>query len=474
MSKRVLGLPRRSFLVGGGGALAALAASPWLRAADGRREYTLRAAPEPIQLLGGDRPATKVWAFNGAVPGPELRMKQGEPVRVTVENGLPEGTTVHWHGLRVPNAMDGVPDVTQKLIGPGESFVYEFTPPDAGTYWYHPHQRSHVQVGRGLFGPLIVEDKEPIAVDRDLTWILNDWRLNNAAENIDDFGNFDDRFHDGRLGNTIALNGRRPSPFTVRAGERIRLRLINAAIARIFALRFEDHAPQIIAYDGQAVKPHAPEKDRVILAPSQRVDLIIDMTGRPGQSFAVTDNFYVALEKEPAYKLLDIAYGVAPPIRENLRDDPIALAPNPIPEPDIANAQQLPIVFGGGALAHGMIAGAMTGGIDWNINGRSMYEQDHGQKSEPIYTLARNRSYMFRMTNGTSFYHPIHLHGHSFRVVAREQRLTTLPEWRDSVVMAPGERVDIAFVADNTGEWMFHCHILDHQAFGMMASIRVT
>ena len=121
-----------------------------------------------------------------------MRVRQGERLRITVENRLAEETTVHWHGLRVPNAMDGVPHLTQPPIAPGASFVYEFDVPDAGTYWYHPHQRSFEQVGRGLYGPLIVEEREPIEVDRDVTWVLDDWRLLPDAQISDDFGNMMD------------------------------------------------------------------------------------------------------------------------------------------------------------------------------------------------------------------------------------------------------------------------------------------
>ena len=139
--------------------------------------------------------------------------------------------------------MDGVPHLTQPPIAPGETFVYEFDVPDAGTYWYHPHERSFEQVGRGLYGPLIVEEREPIQVDRDVTWVLDDWRLLPDAQISDDFGNFMDASHNGRVGNTVTVNGRILETFPVRAGERLRLRLINAANARIFALEFQDHRP---------------------------------------------------------------------------------------------------------------------------------------------------------------------------------------------------------------------------------------
>src|SRR3546814_932216 len=134
--------------------------------------------------------------------------------------------------MRVPNAMDGVPHLTQRPIAPGERFVYEFDAVDAGTFWYHPHQNGSVQVGRGLYGPLIVEEAEPITVDRDITWVLDDWRLQKDASISDSFGNMMDTGMAGRIGNTVTVNGRVPDTFAVRAGERVRLRLINRSEER--------------------------------------------------------------------------------------------------------------------------------------------------------------------------------------------------------------------------------------------------
>lgn len=183
------------------------------------REYALVAAPSSASIVGTAVPQqTRVWAYRGSVPGPELRVRQGDRLRVRVENLLPEETTVHWHGVRVPNAMDGVPHLTQPPIAPGSTFVYEFDCPDAGTYWYHPHTRSFEQVERGLAGALIVEEPQPIAVDRDLVWVLDDWRLTPGAQISEDFGNMMDISHAGRLGNTVTINGQRRQCADLRLG----------------------------------------------------------------------------------------------------------------------------------------------------------------------------------------------------------------------------------------------------------------
>ena len=253
-------LTRRRFLAGIGG----LASVPLLSARGGSAsgaqsrlvEARLVAGPARAQLVPAGYPSTQVWAYDGQVPGPTLRQRQGDRLRVEVRNALAEGTTVHWHGVRVPNAMDGVPYVTQPPIAAnGGRFLYEFELRDAGTYWYHPHLGSSGQMGRGLYAPLIVEEHEPPAVDRDVVWMLGDWRLDGQARIVEDFGNFMDASHAGRIGNTVTVNGAIREAFELRAGERIRLRLVNAANARIFSLDFRGHDPVVIALDGHPVEP---------------------------------------------------------------------------------------------------------------------------------------------------------------------------------------------------------------------------
>jgi FtsP/CotA-like multicopper oxidase with cupredoxin domain len=464
-------LTRRAVIQGAAGLSAAMLAP---RTALTGNEFRLVAKPAKAPLVGGQYPETAVWAYNGTVPGPEIRVRQGDHARIAAENQLAEETTVHFHGIRLPNAMDGVPHLTQKPIAPGETFVYDFKLPDAGTYWYHPHTNSAEQVGRGLSGPLIIEEREPIRVDRDLLWVLSDWRLLPDAQISDDFRNMHDMAHNGRVGNTVTINGRVPDAFAVRRGERVRLRLINAANARIFGLTFAGHTPTVISYDGQPVEPHAPPKGAITLAPAMRVDLILDMTGNPGDRFQVADNFYRGLE----YRLVDLVY--APEIvRDRPLETPIALAANTMPEPDVTSAQRHDVTLNGGMMGQMMMRDRGMGGMGmmemmhtgkiWFINGIAVL----GHIMDPMLTLARGRSYVLAVNNETAWWHPMHLHGHAFRVISRNGVATRFREWRDTVLMAPREKVEIAFVADNPGDWMFHCHILEHQESGMMGVIRV-
>jgi FtsP/CotA-like multicopper oxidase with cupredoxin domain len=369
--------------------------------------------------------------------------------------------------------MDGVPGLTQPLIKPGEKFTYEFTPPDAGTFWYHPHADSLRQLGRGLAGVLIVEEPQPVAVDRDLVWALTDWRLREDAQIASGFGNAMDAAMAGRVGNTVTLNGAISNEVGVRAGERIRLRLVNCALARIMALRFEGHRPMIIAIDGQPCEPHEPEGGRLILGPAMRIDVMLDLVGEPGKRYRVIDDFYSDL----SYWVTHLAYEDKAPIRSHPPESRLVLPRNPLPEPDLAAAEHHELKLQGGMMGCGMMAGlggmmGMSHAASWAINGMSMTGDGHAGMP-PLLTLKLGQSYVLTMRNETAWWHPMHLHGHSFRVLSRNGNPVPHRQWADTVLVPPKETVDVAFVADSSGDWMLHCHVTDHQASGLMTVLRV-
>jgi FtsP/CotA-like multicopper oxidase with cupredoxin domain len=454
---------------------------PWMgfksANADSRIEkvFTLRAAAGQARLVPEPYNETAVWCFNDSIPGPEIRVRQGDRVKIIVENALSEETTVHWHGIRIANAMDGVPHLTQPPIQPGEKFVYEFDAVDAGTFWYHPHQRSYEQVGRGLYGALIVEEHEQIPVDRDVTWMLDDWKLLQSAEIAEGFGNMHDMSHAGRIGNTVTVNGKIPEEFAVQQGETMRLRLINAANARIMALQFEGHNPVIVALDGQPVSPHTSDDGRIILGPAMRADVILEMKGKPGDRFTVSDSYYPSNR----YRLLDLVYTMDP-LGNEKPGASTTLPSNPLSEPDTASATRHEITLGGGMM--GSMAGAVMdgkwhdirsmihAGAVWAVNGIAAT----GHVMDPLVTVGLGQSVVFSIKNKTAWPHPMHLHGHVFRVLSRNGKPTRYREWQDTVLLERDEQVEIAFVGDNPGDWMFHCHILEHQASGMMCVVRVT
>ncbi|HSE78530.1 MAG TPA: multicopper oxidase family protein [Alphaproteobacteria bacterium] len=464
---------RRSLIAAGAGAFLAAGLPRSFAAA---RELRLTAAPARAKLVGDRHPATDVWAYNGAIPGPALRFRQGERARIVVENRIAQPTSIHWHGLRVPNAMDGVPGLTQPPIAPGESFTYEFDLLDAGTYWYHPHANSAEQVGRGLAGAIIVEELQPPAVDRDLLWVLDDWRLDREARIAGDFGHPHDASHAGRLGNTVTLNGAVPKSLEVRAGERIRLRLVNVANARIFGLRFEGHAPYVVARDGQPVDPHPLRGEMVEIAPGERCDLIVDMHGEPGERFSVIDRFY----PQAAYVLAELTYAASALRPRSPLPSPVKLVDNPWPRPDIARARRERIVIEGGMMG-GFRGGRLDGqqldprtlfqrGKMWALNGE--VAGDHHQMA-PLLTIRRNDSVVVELVNDSVWHHPMHLHGMFFEVLSINGTKTPWREGRDTVTLAPRGRAEVAFRADAPGDWMFHCHILEHQDSGLIGIIRV-
>lgn len=481
-------MSRRSLLLTGAGAALTMV-TPWAARPEGVREIRLAARPGQASLVGDSHPQTDVLGYDGKVPGPTLRLKQGELVRIIVENRLDQDTTVHWHGIRLPNAMDGVPGLTQPPIKPGESFAYEFTPPDAGTFWYHPHANSLQQLGRGLAGALIVEESNPLEFDREILWMIGDWRLKRDAQIAAGFGNGMEAAMSGRVGNTVTINGTLPTEEPVRAGERVRLRLVNSALARIMALRFEGHRPVVVAIDGQPCDPHEPEGDRVVLGPAMRIDVVLDMGGEPGRRYRVIDDFYDDL----AYTLVQLAYDEKPLGRSTPLGAVVSLPPNPMPMPDLTTAEHHELALQGGMMSgmmmggNGMNGGMMGGGMmdggmmgmmggmgdaAWSINGTSMTGDGHADM-QPLLTLKRGRSYVLALRNETAWWHPMHLHGHSFRVVSRNGTPNPRREWGDTVLVPPKKTVDIAFVADNPGNWMLHCHVMDHQMAGLMTVLRV-
>ncbi|KZC98810.1 multicopper oxidase family protein [Oceanibaculum pacificum] len=472
-------ISRRALLLATGAGFAATAL-PWrgVRAQEGLKRFALRPMPGTANIAGSAYPDTAIWGYDGQVPGPALRLRRGQVLEVEVENGIDRPTTVHWHGIRLPNEMDGVPGVTQDAIAPGGRFTYRFAVPDAGTYWYHPHLGSSEQIGRGLYGPLIVEEEEPIQVDRELVWLLDDWRLGRDAQILGGFDDLHDKTHDGRIGNTVTLNGKVTETVPVRAGERLRLRLVNVANGRIFSLDFQGHRPQVIALDGHPVTPHAPKDGRITLAPGMRADIVLDLEGRPGERFDVVDHFYPQF----VYRFVTLAYGAETPLRDSPLDAPIRLAANDLPVPDLDGAQQENLLFGGGMMSP-MAGARMAGrtvdlremlghGVAWTMNGEA-HPANEGHHHPMLFRVPLGRTCRLAMTNETAWYHPIHLHGHVFRVIARNGRKVEEDAFLDTVLIAPRESLEIAFVADNPGRWMLHCHVLEHQSGGMMGLFEV-
>ena len=325
---------------------------------------------------------------------------------------------------------------------------------------------------------LIVQEREPIAVDRDIAWLLQDWRLTPDGEIDPHFGGMMDAGMAGRVGNVITINGAAPAALTVRTNERIRLRLANASLARMMALRFEGHRPIVIAIDGQPCEPHEPEDGRLMLGPAMRIDIVLDMIDEVGKRYAVIDDFYDGL----SYSLTSLAYE-AEPLRSHPLTSSVVLPANPLPEPVLADAVRHEIVLQGGMVGGGKLSGVggmmgmampgMNGGPVWAINGMSM-TGDGMAGMEPMFTLQRGQTCQFTLRNETAWWHTMHIHGFTMLLLTRNGGAVPHRRWQDTILMAPKDIIECAFVADNSGHWMLHCHVTDHQMAGLMTVFRVS
>ena len=464
MSKFLPPVSRRRFLLGTTAALL----SPTLPAlARDHKTKPLRAVQATASIgPDGYRP-TSVWSYNGSVPGPVIRVKQGARVAGRFENTLPQASTVHWHGIRIKNAMDGVPELTQPPVQPGASFDYNFTAPDAGTYWYHPHNRTWEQMARGLYGALIVDEPEPPKVDIDEVLLIDDWRLDKQAQIDDSFGRMMDWSHAGRLGNWVTVNGERLYSRTMAQNERARLRLVNTSNARIFSIAAKGLNGWIVALDGQPLSMIKPLK-RLVLGPAQRADVIVDALGSAGSTASL-----LATTRGGAVPLVQV--NVIGRIRDERMPPPDPLPANPVASlGDVTNVRSLTLKMEGGAMG-GMRSAMLNGrnlgmrdlvsaGFVWAFNGHA------GMPDKPLGTLDLGETAKISITNETSWPHAMHLHGHHFRRVGKRGGLGPL---RDTILMDANESADIVFVADNPGDWLLHCHMLEHSAGGMMTWLSV-
>jgi FtsP/CotA-like multicopper oxidase with cupredoxin domain len=456
-------LTRRRVLKLAGAGATALSLPPLLtaaRASDGFLELT--AGPSRKKLYRDDASASELWTYNGTAPGPEIRVRVGETVKVRLINNLEEPTSIHWHGIRIDNAMDGVAGLTQPAVPPGESFDYEFVVPDAGTYWYHAHNKSWNQVARGLYGPLIVDEGEPaFSRENDLTLVIDDWRLNrDGSLDLASLGHLMDWSHGGRFGNWLTVNGESNPELQLVRGQATRLRLINAANARIFEIDPGRFNAKILAYDGQPLlEPKTPAYAPMLLGPAQRMDLLVT----PEDDFALEE--LSGNDPYPFVRFRTVEGG-------GTARAPGSLQPNAIPEPDLDKARVVRVDMTGGAMGRmveTVYQGKVLTGEDYPRTGQLWAFNGVANLAEqPLFAAQRGETIILEVVNDTAFMHAMHVHGHHFRVVERGgATIDDGDPWRDTFLVGPDQTTRIAFVADNPGKWLFHCHMLEHAAAGM-------
>lgn len=429
----------------------------------------LRAAPQSARLKAEPAKEAALWTFDGRTAPPMIRVKLGEPVRLRLRNETDKPLSLHWHGVRIVNAMDGVGGVTQTPVPPGGECLYEFTPPDAGTYLIRPLVvgGSSEPSGRGLAGLLIVEEATPPVVDADLGLLLQDWRIE-ADGSLMPFGQTTFAAANGRLGNVVTVNGG-PVPQTVEArpGSRLRLRLANGCSARGTRLRFEGVKVYVAAVDGQPTDTFEPLKATLPFPPGTRYDLMIDLPDEAGATASV-----IALIGQGVVLASVITKGekVAAnrpkigPIGENKK----------LPaEVKLQNALRRDVVITGGAFVPKDKDGAepvYTGDPRkvWAVNGTSAAA---GQA--PIFSVKRGQVVVLALRNDTAFPQALHLHGHCFRLLHPLDDGWE-PYWLDTFQLLEGRTARIAFLADNPGRWLISATVLERFDTGLWTSFEVT
>ncbi|MBD3183196.1 multicopper oxidase domain-containing protein [Candidatus Poribacteria bacterium] len=449
------------------------------------REYKINAEISEIDI--GDK--FKAWTYNSKAPGPEIRVKEGEIIRVVLKNNLPDSTTIHWHGIPVPNAMDGVPGITQEPIKPGETFVYEFKAQPAGSYLYHSH--VGYQLDQGLYGPLIVEpERELLSYDREYTIVLADWavfdgggpeasRAGHTRSSMDMMGRGMGMMHRGGRGmigrfssddtpllepnyDAYTINGKvnkYSTPFMLKEGDRVRLRIMNPSSATIYTLRLAGHSMTITHADGRPVKPFS--MDALRIGMGERYDVLI-RADNPGRW-----SLYTLKDGTPAggYRLATFLYkGIQ---GDSYSDDSFSgrFIVNRYWDMEGIPDDKIPGVKGEIDRRFNLtLSGGMMGSPYWTINGRIWPETDD-------LNINEGERVRIEYFNHSMMPHPMHLHGHFFEVVNNNQRKS--PPLKDTIIIEPhmGTGV-IDFVADNPGDWFHHCHNLYHLMGGMANVLR--
>lgn len=417
-------------------------------------EIELVARPAEIAIVPSG--PTSMWTYDGMLPGPLIEASVGDRLIVHFRNELPEETTIHWHGVRVPNDMDGAPGHSQPPVPAGGTFDYDFVLPDEGLYWYHPHVRSAAQVGAGLYGAILVRAPDEPEID-EAVLVLSDASVRDEDGSLlppDAGGDLATLF--GREGNHVLVNGRVRPSILARNGRPLRLRIVNAAISRYFQIAVARHNFTVIGGD-RGLSPSPRAVGRLLVLPGQRVDALLVPTGRDGETLTMRwvpyDRGYGSTEFRGEVELVAIELvGSAP-----AEPDAIPALPERSVEPlSTAGATRFEI-----DLTQETIDGRLVMGFD-------------GAPSWDMTPIAARigDTHVFTFRNTIEWSHPMHLHGYFFQAIDATGRV--VPEWLDTIdVPVDGEASFVVHYDERPGMWMLHCHILDHADAGMMGMIDV-
>ncbi|WP_166143807.1 multicopper oxidase family protein [Methylosinus sp. RM1] len=421
---------------------------------------TLEARKGTARLLPDHAHATEIWGFEGKTPGPVLRLSQGEELAVGLVNRLDAPLSIHWHGMRGDNAMDGVAPLTQAEVAPGARFDYRRRALDAGLFCYRPSVFGATPelCGRGLKGLLVVDEPKsslkPLESGADLLLALDDWRLDKNGVIEGDFGAAAAAGGAGRIGTLVAVDGApAPARRDFSPGARIRLRLANLANARIMFVGFENIQPFVVAVDSQPCDAFEPVRRTIPAAPGARFELMFDL---PRAENAVAKLVLRGVDEADRDLAIFTTRGAAAPARP-----PIAAAPqNPLLPTEIKLQAAKKVDL--------LIEPPASPGSGWRINGAA--SKAYG--GPPLFQVKRGSPVTLGFVNRAAVPVVMHVHGHCVRLL-HDLDDGWEPYWRNGVVVPPGKTKHVAFVADSPGKWAVHDDILEHEAAGLAAWFEV-
>lgn len=405
-------------------------------------------------------PLTDGVAFNGTVPGPLLEANRGDTLRVNFTNDTDVEMTIHWHGLRVSPEMDGIMQM-ENPVQPGESFTYELVLPDAGFYWYHPHMDTDTLLERGLIGAILVHDPSEGAADCVLPSVLDDVLLDNKTFQIQppqpDMAKLM-----GRFGNLLMLNGRHYRTISVESGQSLLLPLVNASNARFWDVYLEGHTMDVVGTDGGwLAEPYA--VDHLVVSPGERWIVRIDLAGEPGSSVRLMNKRFQL--HEDGASMVDVD-----PIGEEdhevatvqFGDTPVSGTPWVQPTADVPTWTGATEVLG-----HHWV-------LDENMEQSTVSIDGTTYPNVPEVMVDANVETTFELENASEMHHPFHIHGNRFQVVdVGGEAIPAGQGWKDTFDIPPRTTVTLVSPLDNPGEWMYHCHILEHADDGMAGLMTV-
>ncbi|MBA2175667.1 multicopper oxidase family protein [Halobacillus locisalis] len=410
--------------------------------------------------------SVQAWTYNGKVPGEPIRVTEGDYVKVNLKNELEVPVTIHWHGVILPNQMDGVPGLTQDAVQPGETFTYEFVADDAGTYWYHSHQHSSKQVDKGLYGAFVVEEKER-TIEIDQTFMLDEWAVNQEKQSLSNMGGMmmgsmsgDGEADTKQMYDTLTVNGKSGAairPLELEAGDTARLRFINAGYQQ-HRIIFPEGSMKVIATDGEAVLEQKESLNTLEIAPGERIDVAYTKQGEGAEVIGEdpqlqnAEQMKIPVVTETTEEASNLNVSATTSTGSGLTNGSEELLFNEVKEEDVSYRMDLGM---------GMNMGE---GVVFQIN-------EEVFPNTPPINVREGDIVKVEITNSGRLNHPMHLHGHHFQIQSKNGQAIDQPIVKDLVHVKPGETYTIYFKADNQGQWLFHCHDNNHAERGMVTIV---